>query len=80
MAFKMKKFSGFGDGTGQSPVKAADESLLEAAKMGSEDVAETTRQMGENLSNMISRIGGGDDKKDKKDKNKDKNKNKNNEN
>jgi len=72
MAFKMKKFSGFGNGTKRSPVKAADKSLVEASKMGSDEVAETTRQMGENLANMISRIGGKDDKKDKnKDKNKD---------
>ena len=53
-AFKMKGFSGFGDGTGVSPVKAADEGLIEASKMGSEEAAETTRQMGENISDMFS--------------------------
>ena len=53
-AFKMKGFSGFGDGTGVSPVKAADEGLIEASKMGSEEAAETTRQMGENISDMMS--------------------------
>tara|TARA_B100001059_G_scaffold160376_1_gene159913 strand:+ start:229 stop:507 length:279 start_codon:yes stop_codon:yes gene_type:complete len=36
-AFKMKGFSGFGN----SPVKAADEALLEASKMGSDESAET---------------------------------------
>lgn len=50
----MKGFSGFGDGTGVSPVKAADEGLIEASKMGSEEAAETTRQMGENISDMFS--------------------------
>ena len=50
----MKGFSGFGDGTGSSPVKAADEGLIEASKMGSDEVSETTRQMGENISDMMS--------------------------
>jgi hypothetical protein len=71
--FKMKGFSGFGEGTNKSPVKAADESLLEASKMGSDEVAETTRQMGENLATMVSRINTDGDKKDKN-KNKDKDK------
>ena len=62
----MKGFSGFGEGTNDSPVKAADEALVEAAKMGSDEVAETTRQMGDNLATMISRIGGNKDEKDKK--------------
>jgi len=70
MAFKMKKFSGFGDGTKRSPAKAADESLLEAAKMGSDDVAETTRQMGENLAAMVGRISVEKDKKKNKNKEK----------
>jgi len=68
--FKMKGFSGFGEGTNKSPVKAADESLVEAAKMGSDEVAETTRQMGQNLASMVSRIGGNNDKDNDKDKNK----------
>tara|TARA_R100001480_G_C4718280_1_gene179603 strand:+ start:81 stop:1067 length:987 start_codon:yes stop_codon:yes gene_type:complete len=66
--FKMKGFSGFGDGTNRSPVKAADEGLIEAAKMGSDEVAKTTRQMGNNLANMVSRIGGNNDKDNDKDK------------
>jgi len=53
-AFKMRGFSGFGDGTGVSPAKAADEGLIEASKMGSEEAAETTRQMGDNISDMFS--------------------------
>ena len=83
----MKGFSGFGEGTNNSPVreadpalvkkrsiaKAADEALVEASKMGSDEVAETTRQMGDNLATMISRIGGNKDEKDKKDKKKNKN-------
>ena len=36
MTYKMKGFSGF-----KSPVKAADEALLEASKMGSDESAQT---------------------------------------
>ena len=50
----MKGFSGFGEGTNKSPVKAADEALVEASKMGSDEVAETTRQMGQNIASMMS--------------------------
>ena len=52
----MKGFSGFGGNAKKSPAKAADESLLEASKMGSDQVAETTRQMGRNLADMVSSI------------------------
>ena len=71
----MKGFSGFGEGTNDSPVKAADEALVEASKMGSDEVAETTRQMGQNIADMMSEAvkGRGNKSKDKdKDKNKDK--------
>ena len=64
----MKGFSGFGGNAKKSPTKAADESLLEASKMGSDQVAETTRQMGENLANMVSSIDVSSDKKTKKNK------------
>ena len=74
-AFKMKGFSGFGDGTGSSPVKAADEALIEASKMGSEEAAEATKQMGENISNMLSEA-----VKNRKDKKKDDSVNNNNNN
>ena len=65
----MKGFSGFGDGTNRSPVKAADEGLIEAAKMGSDEVAKTTRQMGNNLANMVSKIDASKDKNDENDEN-----------
>ena len=71
----MKGFSGFGEGTNDSPVKAADEALVEAAKMGSDEVAETKRQMGQNIADMMSEAvkGRGNKSKDtSKDKNKDK--------
>jgi len=79
-AFKMKGFSGFGDGTGVSPVKAADEGLIEASKMGSEEAAETTRQMGENISNMMSEAIKNRKGKEEPSGDKNKNKNKNNNN
>ena len=71
----MKGFSGFGEGTNKSPVKAADEALVEASKMGSDEVAETTRQMGQNIASMMSEAVKSKGSKNK-DTSKDKNKNK----
>ena len=73
----MKGFSGFGEGTNKSPVKAADEALVEASKMGSDEVAETTRQMGQNIASMMSEAVKSKGSKNK-DTSKDKNKNKEN--
>ena len=75
----MKGFSGFGDGTNNSPVKAADEGLIEASKMGSDEVSETTRQMGQNIASMMSeavKSKGNKSKDTSKDKDKNKNKEK----
>jgi len=40
--------------SGVSPIKAADQALVDAAGEIGDEAAETTRQMGENIARMIS--------------------------
>tara|TARA_R110002051_G_scaffold115232_2_gene188312 strand:+ start:242 stop:463 length:222 start_codon:yes stop_codon:yes gene_type:complete len=53
--YKMKGFSGFGEGT--SPLKKADAELVEIAATADDEAHETMNKMSENIAKHIASIG-----------------------
>ena len=63
--FSMGGFSGFGEGTGSSPITAADAELIAAAGSMGDAATESTRQMGETINKTLLAIAGKDKDEDK---------------